>query len=282
TNTTISNKGIHYINKILKNSGSIRFYPSCDHTKVQIGERQTEEGQVLLLESTRGRVIPLAGVNEQGDQHDNVEDVEPRLNEESGDDAVADQTEESDRAVQYGKVNIVVDGDVQVAVFDKPKGARKKRKATGGASERSTLAAEVGVTAATTVPFVTSSVTLTPEREGGGHTNSVSGPNLQTRHPAERFVISSDSSHHSSTNAADDEFTSIVRSFASPPPIMTVAVAATTVAGTSTAPALGAGTELVHARIFNDSASIGEAGQDVTDPSNPAKLELSVDTFYVS
>nr|GFD07316.1 hypothetical protein [Tanacetum cinerariifolium] len=107
-----------------------------------------------------------------------------------------------------------------------------------------------------------------------------SGPNLQTRHPAERFVISSDSSHHSSTNAADDEFTSIVRSFASPPPIMTVAVAATTVAGTSTAPALGAGTELVHARIFNDSASIGEAGQDVTDPSNPAKLELSVDTFY--
>nr|GFA37412.1 hypothetical protein [Tanacetum cinerariifolium] len=91
--------------------------------------------------------------------------------------------------------------DVQAAVVDKPRGTRKKRKAASGASgsnlplknlkedhdtsgdtdastagksltalqgllERSTLAAEVGVVAVATVPFVTSSMTLTPEREG--------------------------------------------------------------------------------------------------------------------
>ncbi|GJW25780.1 hypothetical protein Tco_0039591 [Tanacetum coccineum] len=60
-----------------------------------------------------------------------------------------------------------------------------------------------------------SSVTLIPEREGDGHTDSVFGLNLQTRHPAER-------------------------SSAPPPPVMTVVVAATVVVGTSFAPALRA------------------------------------------
>ncbi|GJY35189.1 hypothetical protein Tco_0420567 [Tanacetum coccineum] len=86
------------------------------------------------------------------------------------------------------------------------------------------------------MPFVTSSVTLTPERKGGGHTDSVFGPNLRTRHPAKRFVISSDSSHHSSTNAVDAEVTSIVRYPISQPLVMTTAVAATVVTGTSSAP----------------------------------------------
>ncbi|GKC45080.1 hypothetical protein Tco_1062802 [Tanacetum coccineum] len=54
--------------------------------------------------------------------------------------------------------------------------------------DSNTLATEVGVTAAVTVPFVTSSVTPTPERESDGRTNSISGPNLQTRHPAKSLV----------------------------------------------------------------------------------------------
>ncbi|GJV32082.1 putative reverse transcriptase domain-containing protein [Tanacetum coccineum] len=60
----------------------------------------------------------------------------------------------------------------------------------------------------------------------------------------------------SSTNAADDEVTSIVRSSVLPPHVMTAAVAATTVVGTSSTLALAAGTEPVHASIFADSASI--------------------------
>nr|GEZ74196.1 hypothetical protein [Tanacetum cinerariifolium] len=50
------------------------FICHVDHTKVRIGKRQIEEGQVLLLESTKGHVIPLAGGNKQGSQNDNVEE----------------------------------------------------------------------------------------------------------------------------------------------------------------------------------------------------------------
>ncbi|GJY95874.1 hypothetical protein Tco_0512235 [Tanacetum coccineum] len=42
------------------------FIHHADPTKVQIWEREVREGEVPLLELTRGRVVPLAGVNEQG------------------------------------------------------------------------------------------------------------------------------------------------------------------------------------------------------------------------
>ncbi|GKA38678.1 hypothetical protein Tco_0731229 [Tanacetum coccineum] len=141
----------------------------ADPTNVRIGEKQIEEGQVPLLESTRGRV-------DEG-------------------------------------VNIFVDEEVEATVANKPKGTRKKRKTASGASgsvlppkrvgedhdtsgdagastagkslvvlqdllDSSTLAAEVGVTAAVTVPFVSSSMTPTPEHESSGRTDSISGPNL--------------------------------------------------------------------------------------------------------
>nr|GFA80362.1 NBS-LRR protein [Tanacetum cinerariifolium] len=48
------------------------FINHADPTKVRIGEKQIKEGQVPLLESTRGRVVPFSGVNEQGNQNDNV------------------------------------------------------------------------------------------------------------------------------------------------------------------------------------------------------------------
>ncbi|GJV63795.1 hypothetical protein Tco_1474623 [Tanacetum coccineum] len=235
------------------------FIRHADPTKVRISERQIMEGQVPLLEATRGRVIPLAGENEQGDQHDNVKDVEPHDLDEGG--------------------------DIQAAVADKPKVQKKRRRAngasgsdhppkklredhsnssnvsarTGGKSlvaiqelfERSTLNVEVGVSTAATVPFVTSSVTLTPERKGGDNTDSISGPNLRTQRPGERFEISSDSSHHSSTNVADVEVTSIVRSPLPPPSVMTAAVAANAIVGASSAPALGAGTEPIYVPKWN-------------------------------
>ncbi|GJZ04386.1 hypothetical protein Tco_0537661 [Tanacetum coccineum] len=51
------------------------FINHADPTKVRIGVKQIEEGQTPLLESTRGRVVPLAGVNDQGDQNDDVQDA---------------------------------------------------------------------------------------------------------------------------------------------------------------------------------------------------------------
>ncbi|GJR30038.1 hypothetical protein Tco_1106270 [Tanacetum coccineum] len=235
----------------------------------------------------------------KGGQDDNIEVVEPHLDEDSGDAAVADKTEESD------------------VVPDKPKKMRKKRKAASGDGgsnlppkklredhdtsadagastagkslaalqgllEQSTLAVEIGVTAVATVPFVTSSMTFTPEREGGGHTDYVFGPNLRTHHLAERFVISTNSSQHSSTNDANAEITYIVRSSIPPPPIMTAVVAATAVADISSASVLGPGTEPAIQSIFADFASPSTAGPDTAGPSIPRGIELSANTFYVS
>nr|GEX64688.1 transposase (putative), gypsy type [Tanacetum cinerariifolium] len=148
--------------------------------------------------------------------------------------------------------------------------------------EQSTLNVDVGVSAAATMPFVTSFVTLTPERECGDNTDSIFGPNLWTQRLAKRFVISSDSSHHSSTNDADVKVTSVVRSSASTPPLMTAAVATTAIAGVTFASVLRVGTEPVHASMFANFASIGEVGQDITGLSNHDRTELSADTFYVS
>ncbi|GKC71338.1 hypothetical protein Tco_1117221, partial [Tanacetum coccineum] len=268
------------------------FIRHADPTKVRISERRIEEGHVSLLESTKGRVVPLAGGNKQGGQNDKVEVTGPHDLNEEGDD------------------------DIQAGVADKPKGTRKKRKAASGASgsnlppkklredhdtsgdadastagkslvalqdllDHRTLAVEVGVTASATVHFVTYSVTLTLEREGGGHTDFVFRPNLRTHHPAERFVISSDSSHHSSTNAADVEVTSIVRSSILPPPVMTTVVAAIAVVGTSSAPVFGAGIGPIIQSLFADSASPSATGLDPAGPSNPRGTKLSADTFYV-
>nr|GEY45579.1 hypothetical protein [Tanacetum cinerariifolium] len=231
-------------------------------TKVCIGEKQIKEGQVPFLESTRGRLVPTTVVN-------------------------------------------------------KPKGMKKKRKTASGASgsplppkrlredydtssdagastsgkslavlqdllDSSTLAIDVGATAAVTVPFVTSSVTPTPERKRGGRTDSIIRPNLRTQYLAERFIISSDSSHHSISNVVDDELTSIVRSSMPPPPILTVTVATTTIVGTTSAPVHKPGTGPVHRSIFMDSASLSTAEANVAGPSQPTGVDVSTNTFYIS
>nr|GEX30335.1 RNA polymerase II large subunit [Tanacetum cinerariifolium] len=231
------------------------FIRHADPTKVRIGERQIEEGHVLLLKSTMGRVIPLVSGNEQGDQHDNVGDVEPHnldegckeskrgsldwwsrvwdsllwlhMNNACYEDLIcvkvwsadlkSKTTEDIISNRSFMKVLVLnhyvlvkkVFGDAEVG--DQTKESDRVAQDEKGLLECSTLATEVGVMAVVTVPFVTSSMTPTPEREGGGNTDSITEPNLRTRNPAERLVISSDSSHHSSTNAADAEVDSIVR-----------------------------------------------------------------------
>ncbi|GJY02550.1 hypothetical protein Tco_0360702 [Tanacetum coccineum] len=219
------------------------FIHHADSTKVRIGEIEVREGEVPLLQLTRDRVVPLASANYQGNKN---------------------KVEQSDHVVHVRGVDIVADDEVQAIVSDKPKRVRKKRKvadgaggsglppkklreghgtsgigaSTGGKStvvlqsllEGSTLHIEVGVTAVATLPFITSFVSLTPEREGGGHTDSVTGPNLRTQCAAERFIVLSDSSYHSSTNVADDEVTSIVRSSMPPPPVISAVVATTIIA----------------------------------------------------
>ncbi|GKE33846.1 hypothetical protein Tco_1453168, partial [Tanacetum coccineum] len=143
------------------------------------------------------------------------------------------------------------------------------------------LFTENGVTAAATLPFITSFVTPMPEREGGDNTDSVSGPNLRTKPPGVRFVISSDSTHHSGTHDVDVEVSSLIRSTVSDPAVLTTTVATTVVAGTSI---LQPKVDIkpAHASIFADSTSMGTAGPDVAGPSQPTNYDISSKSFYVS
>ncbi|GKD61598.1 hypothetical protein Tco_1299107, partial [Tanacetum coccineum] len=179
------------------------------------------------------------GVAAQGVGDDNV-------NEGSDDAAAADQAEQS------GPFRLREDhstfGDAGVSTV------RKSLAALQDLLDKSTLAAEIGVTAVATVPFVTSSVTLIPEHEGGGNADSVSIANLRTKRPAERFVISLDTPHDSSANVADDEVSSIVRSIVPDPAVLTTTIATTVVAGTSVLFPRG-GDEPARASIFTDSTS---------------------------
>ncbi|GKG16273.1 hypothetical protein Tco_0358596, partial [Tanacetum coccineum] len=74
------------------------------------------------------------------------------------------------------------------------------------------LNAEVRGEVVPTLPFVTSFVSAMPEREGGDHTDYVTGHNLQTIGDLQKFVISSDSSHHSGANVTEAEVDSLARS----------------------------------------------------------------------
>nr|GEZ25421.1 hypothetical protein [Tanacetum cinerariifolium] len=147
-------------------------------------------------------------------------------------------------------VNIIAEEEVEATIADKPKGFRKKRKVAGGASGSNLPPTKVREDHGTS--GVSTGWSLL-----GGHTDSITGPNLQTQHPAEMFVISSDSPCHSSSNAADAEVSFAVRSFVSDPPIMTTTVATMVVSNTSSIPVNRAGDELVHTSIFADSTSIG-------------------------
>ncbi|GJU13939.1 hypothetical protein Tco_1136335 [Tanacetum coccineum] len=195
------------------------FIHHADPTKVWIGEREVGEGEDARV---------------------------PVVNEEIGDDAMADQIEGSDHVVQDERADIVhIEGEVPTAVAEKAKGADHGTSGAGASTggkfvaalqsllERSTLPVEVGVAAMDTLPFVTSSVSLTPEHEGGGRTDSVTGPNQRTQNPSERFVVLSDSPCHSRSNTADAEVSSVVRSLAPEPPILTTTVVTTVVAAAS-------------------------------------------------
>ncbi|GKC60366.1 hypothetical protein Tco_1087964 [Tanacetum coccineum] len=216
-----------------------------------------------------------------------------------GDTAEANKTKQGEHVVDVGGIDVVANDEVQVTVVDKPRRVKKKRKAADGASgsglppkklredhdnsgigantsgkfvavlqsllESSILPVEVGVTAAATVPFVTSSVTLDFIFETG----------LRTRHPAERFVISSYSSHDLNANVTDDEVTSITRSFMPPPLVLAAASATTIIVGATSAPVHESGAGQVQPSIFRDYASPSMAEADVAGPSQPVGTELS-------
>ncbi|GKB57225.1 hypothetical protein Tco_0913411 [Tanacetum coccineum] len=235
------------------------FIHTPDPTKVKVVERERVEDEPSLLQTTVGRTVPLLPVAPDRAESELKASVD-KLFEEGGS---GNQTKQGDSAGGGGQgVNIqlvieVADAAVEDVAPAQPKRQRKRKTMdadAGGSSHppkklredhetpsgpsvagksRSSvqrllagavLNAEVRGKPIPTLPVVTSSVSATPEREGGDHTNSVIGLNLRTVGSSQRFVISSDASHHSGNNVVEAEVDSLIRSSV---PVITIVTTVT-------------------------------------------------------
>nr|GEV37964.1 hypothetical protein [Tanacetum cinerariifolium] len=192
------------------------FIHAPDPTKVKIVGRERVGNEPLLLQTTVCRTVPLLPF-----AHDSaVSELETSI------DKLFDEGGSSSQAVQRGSVGVGEGTNIQPVIevtdiftededhgtLSGPPTAGKSMFVVHRLLDRAVLNAEVRGDHIPTFPFVTSSVSTTLEREGGDHTDSVTGLNLRTISAPKRFFISSDSSHHSGANVAEAEVDSLVRS----------------------------------------------------------------------
>nr|GEV93629.1 hypothetical protein [Tanacetum cinerariifolium] len=224
----------------------LAFIRTADPTKVRVAERQRAEDEPRLLESTVGRVVPLLPIAPACASSELEASVDKLFDEGASGDgqgadvqpvAVTTDTIVEDVAPlqprrQRKSKTVVVDAG---GPSHPPKKLREDFGALGGVSTDgksmaavqslffgAMLDAEAKGEPIPTLPFVTSSVSATPEREDRSPADYVPGLNLRTIGAPQTFVISSDSSHHSSANIAEAKVDSIIRSSA--PAIATITI----------------------------------------------------------
>ncbi|GJW68625.1 hypothetical protein Tco_0123049 [Tanacetum coccineum] len=243
----------------------LAFIHVADPTKVRVVERERVVGEVKLLDSTVGRAVPLLPIAPARAASELEASVDKLFDEGGG----VNQGDSATGGSNDAEIEPVTTSEDTTAVTaERPKRHRKKRPAVADASGSShppkklrgdhRASSGVATGAVATLHFVTSSVSATPEREDDNPTDSVTGANLRTIGPAERFVISTDSSHHSSTHASGAEVASVIRS-AVPPPVITKAVITAATAGIPSAPVPETSAKVntsVHASMFHDSDSV--------------------------
>ncbi|GJT55902.1 hypothetical protein Tco_0990956 [Tanacetum coccineum] len=211
----------------------LAFIRTADPTKVRIGERQRGEDEPKLLDTTVGRTVPLLPVAPARAQSAGTlivseatevvaEDVIPLRSRQKKRKTIVDAGEPSHPAKKLRDDHGAPGG---------PSVAGKSRSAVQRLLAGAVLNAEVRGGPVLTLPFVTSSVSATPEREDEHLADSVTGLNLRTICASQKFVISLDSSHHSGANIAEAEVDSIARSSA---PIIATVVTATADVATTT------------------------------------------------
>nr|GEU65923.1 hypothetical protein [Tanacetum cinerariifolium] len=165
------------------------FIHALDPTKVRVVEREREEDEPQLLETTVGRTIPLLPVSLivlkvswTGGQDANIQPVVEAAN------TIVEDAAPLQSRRQRKRKSIVVDAG---GASHPPKKLREDYGTPSGASisgksqsslqrllAGAVLNAEVRVTAIPIFPFVTASVSTTPPREDEDYTDSVAEPNL--------------------------------------------------------------------------------------------------------
>ncbi|GJV18602.1 hypothetical protein Tco_1367622 [Tanacetum coccineum] len=283
----------------------LAFIRTADPTKVRIGERQRGEDEPKLLDTTVGRTVPLLPVaparaqSELDASVDRLFDEEGSGNEEEPHDS-ADGDQSAGTLIVSEAAEVVGEDVIPLRSRQKkrktiidagepshpakklrddygapggPSVAGKSRSAVQRLLAGAVLNAEVRGGPVPTLPFVTSSVSATPEREDEHLADSVTGLNLRTICAPQRFVISLDSSHHSGANIAEAEVDSIARSAA---PIIATVVTATADVATTTkeAPAKEAS---VKPSLF----AVGSSSAGGTDPAPGGFSDVSGSDFLV-
>ncbi|GKF07317.1 hypothetical protein Tco_0041541, partial [Tanacetum coccineum] len=230
------------------------FIHTPDPTKVKVVMREREENEHLLLETTVGRTVPLLPV---ASDH-----VESEL--EASVDRIFGEGDSGDQTKQGGSVG------EDHGTPSGPSVVGKSRPTLQRLLAGAVLNTEVEVAAMPTLPFVTASVSTTPEREDGDHTKSLAGLNLRTIGASQRFVISSDSSHHSGPTITEAEVNSLARSSI---PLMTMVTTVTVTVD----PTLVVKEKTIKTSLFSaNSSSAGRA-----DPNTGVFSDLSSSDFLV-
>nr|GEU89508.1 hypothetical protein [Tanacetum cinerariifolium] len=263
----------------------LSFIRIADPTKVRIGERERDEDEPKLLDTIVGRVVPLLPVSPDRYSGELEASVD-KLFDEGGSGEQADQGDfaSGGHGVGVQLVNVIAEAVVEDVAPAKSQRKKKQKTKVVDAGEPSHPAkklrgnyevsgeptvsgkshsavqrslvgavqhAEVRGRVMPTLPFVSSSVSTTPECEGVDHAEFLAGANLRTLEAPQRFFIFSDSSDHSGANIAEAEVDSICRTSV---PIMTSATTATPTAD----PAATANKRLIGSLVFvGDSSSAG-------------------------
>ncbi|GKA67686.1 hypothetical protein Tco_0767603 [Tanacetum coccineum] len=258
------------------------FIRTPDPTKVKVVERERHEGEPRLLEVTVGRNVPLLLV--APDRGDSIGSGDGRDTDVSPVATAADTISEDVVPLQprrhMKRKTVVVDTGgpsnppkklrKDYETLGEPSVAGKSRSAVQRMLVGAVLNAEVRGEPILALPFVTSSVSATPEREGGDHIDSVTGLNLRTVSAPQRFVISLDSSHHFGANIAEAEVDSFAR------PSVPIIMSATTVTLTSGLAAV------VQKKTIEPSVFAADSSSSGGDPDAAVFSNLIGSDFLVS
>ncbi|GJU17152.1 hypothetical protein Tco_1145118 [Tanacetum coccineum] len=161
----------------------LTFIRTADLTKVRIGERQRGEDEPKLLDTTIGRVVPLLPVAPAHGESE-LEDSVYRLFKEEGKDGQAKQGDSASGGQEKQK-SMIVDSDepshpakklrkdyeIPVGTSVAGKSMPAIQRLLAGAVQNVAVRGEP----ISSLPFVTSSVSTTSEREDKRHTDTLAG-----------------------------------------------------------------------------------------------------------
>nr|GEV75334.1 hypothetical protein [Tanacetum cinerariifolium] len=256
----------------------LSFIRTVDPTKVRIGERQCDEDELKLLVTTVWRVVSLLSVAPAR----SLGELEASVDKFFDEGGSGTQAEQGDFAGDGGgqginiqpaakTIDTVAEDEVplQPRTLSADSISDKSRSVVQQLFAGAVQNAKVKGDPILTLPFVTSSVSATPKREGEGQIDSVTGLNLRTISAPQRFVISLDSSHNFGANIAEAEVDSFVR------PSVPVITAATTITPT-TGLAM-----VVKEKIVKPSLFFTKSASARTDPTLGGFTDLSGSDFLV-